>query len=432
MAKDDKKSKAPKGKKAYQQGYISFTPEDLQEHAKSDPANSEAYGLLDKAMTTSSHITVEDKSRFENGGTVDIDDVYPVSLEETLEMEQLLDEAERRAGNPDEPFFRERLDELRGIIGWSKERHWNFSWLIILGVCITVCYFFYRAGDAHSKASSVEYEVEMVKSWEKNDTTLVLADLKDGNGNSGNMSLSGGANQFKALMLQSVAETYYYSMDKEAEYTAKADTATIKTQKEEYLAKAEDYKKRSDEALEKFNKINGMKFKEFRKMVLSQIKGDLFFANLSKRFAWGIFFFFFLLIPLYIYADRPYGWMESRHRTEAKVLGGIRKWAFAIAGVLAGSALAMNYAPDTVVKTKWSDGSTSTHTESNPLNILILGMKICMYIAAVIILAVVSTVIMIYSTVQGLRRNYDWTPVKLKLKEMFGKAKGNIEASVKK
>ena len=145
MAKDTKKSKAPKGKKAYQQGYVSFTPEDLQEQARKDPANAAAYDLLDQAMTTSSHITAEDKHNFDNGGTVDIDDVYPVSAEETEEMDRLLDEAEKRAGNPNEPFFRDRLNELRNIVGWSKERHWNFSWMIILGAVIFVVFLFLKS-----------------------------------------------------------------------------------------------------------------------------------------------------------------------------------------------------------------------------------------------------------------------------------------------
>jgi hypothetical protein len=48
--------KNAKVKNPHEQGYVSFTPEDLQNAAKENSANHEAYGLLDEAMTTSSHI----------------------------------------------------------------------------------------------------------------------------------------------------------------------------------------------------------------------------------------------------------------------------------------------------------------------------------------------------------------------------------------
>lgn len=41
-------------------GYISFTPDQLREEAAKNP-NSEAYEWLDKAMLTSSNITKKDK-----------------------------------------------------------------------------------------------------------------------------------------------------------------------------------------------------------------------------------------------------------------------------------------------------------------------------------------------------------------------------------
>ena len=58
-----KSKKIPKGNKAYEQGYVSFSPEDLENRAKDDTVNSEAYVLLDKAMFTSSHVSVRDKER---------------------------------------------------------------------------------------------------------------------------------------------------------------------------------------------------------------------------------------------------------------------------------------------------------------------------------------------------------------------------------
>lgn len=426
MAKDTKKSKAPKGKKAYQQGYVSFTPEDLQEQARKDPANAAAYDLLDQAMTTSSHITAEDKHNFDNGGTVDIDDVYPVSAEETEEMDHLLNEAEKRAGNPNEPFFRDRLNELRNIVGWSKERHWNFSWMIILGAVIFVGFLFYMAADSNDGVVRGQRRVDMVKSWTEMDTTLVLSETEYVSMD--NDQIYANANNYKLYKCSRLADTHKHNLKEAERFRAMADTATVKENRKRWISMAKDYDKKAEQALDEFNDYNKMKFKQVKKTALGVAKATLAEDKSTKRWAWAVTFFFMFLIPLYIYADRPYGWMESRHRTEAKVLGGIRKWAFAIAGGLAGGALAMDFLPDTIVK--WSDGSTTR--EGDPTNIIIIGMKIFMYIAAIVILAVVSTVIMLYATIQGLRRNYDWTPVKLRLKAMFGKAKAAAEDAIAK
>lgn len=426
MAKDTKKSKAPKGKKAYQQGYVSFTPEDLQEQARKDPANAAAYDLLDQAMTTSSHITAEDKHNFDNGGTVDIDDVYPVSAEETEEMDRLLDEAEKRAGNPNEPFFRDRLNELRNIVGWSKERHWNFSWMIILGAVIFVGFLFYMAADSNDGVVRGQRRVDIVKSWTEMDTTLVLSETEYVSMD--NDQIYANANNYKLYKCSRLADTHKHNLKEAERFRAMADTATVKENRKKWTSMAKDYDKKAEQALDEFNDFNKMKFKQVKKTALREAKESLSEAQSTKRWAWGFTFFFMFLIPLYIYADRPYGWMESRHRTEAKVLGGIRKWAFAIAGGLAGGALAMDFLPDTIVK--WSDGSTTREADAG--NIAIIAIKIFMYIAAIVILAVVSTVIMLYSTIQGLRRNYDWTPVKLRLKAMFGKAKAVAEDAIAK
>ena len=58
-------------------------------------------------MFTSSHVSVRDKER----GEVEIDDIYPITLEEANEMEHLLDQAESVAGNPRDTFFQDRLRE---------------------------------------------------------------------------------------------------------------------------------------------------------------------------------------------------------------------------------------------------------------------------------------------------------------------------------
>ncbi len=89
----------------------------------------------------------------------------------------------------------------------------------------------------------------------------------------------------------------------------------------------------------------------------------------------------------------------------------MRKIGYSIAGFLAGGAFAMQYAADTKVTTHYSDGHTTIHTESNPVNYIILAIKFFLLAAAVIIVAFVSTVIMLYSATTGLKRNYDWKKI---------------------
>ena len=69
------KDKFKKRRETHENGYVSFTQDDLKEKMKANPANEKAYEFLDAAMCTSSNITAID----ENNQTVNIDDVYPCS-----------------------------------------------------------------------------------------------------------------------------------------------------------------------------------------------------------------------------------------------------------------------------------------------------------------------------------------------------------------
>lgn len=155
----------------------------------------------------------------------------------------------------------------------------------------------------------------------------------------------------------------------------------------------------------------------------SELKSD----RSSARKTWFWMMFFIILIPVYIFAQRPYGYTITRTRLESRVLGGIQKVLFAIAGGMAAGALAMEYEPDTVVK--WSDGSTTR--ESNSANAGIVAIKLMLYAAALAIFCITSSVLMIYLTVQGLRRNYNWEPIIAKGKDYVAKitSKSKSESS---
>lgn len=423
MAKS-KKNKPPKGKKAFKQGYVSFTPEDLEKLAAQDTVNGAAYGFLDQAMTTSSHITETDTRNLDKGGTVDIDDVYPVSLEETLEMEALLDKAQAAAGNPSEPFFAERLGELRGIVEWSKKRHWNFSWIIIVGVLVSVFILFQIKDSRKKEVRTRQVTVDKVEAWTEMDTTFTLKNMEltfDQSVDAINNKFTN-ANLYKLYLVDYFGSYHYYrNMSSAESYSARADTSSTKENKKNNLKWAKECEEAAEKNLKEFNKYNDMDYEEVKEVAMDEAKDALKEAKRATRKVgfWALFFLF--CIPVYIFADRPYGYLESRHRAEAKVLGGIKKWGFAIAGLLAGTALATEYVPDTIVKTRWSDGSTTTHTETDPSNYFLIAIKLCLYAVAIIIVCAVSCFIMVYSTVSGLMRNYNWTPVIDKARTMVKK-----------
>ncbi len=431
-----KKNSAPTGKKAYEQGYVSFSAEDLQKKSQEEAAraNQKAYALLDQAMSTSSHIKEKDAK----GKEADIDDVYPVSLEEANEMDRLLDEAEAAIVNHNDQEIKECIAEIRGIVGWSKVRHWDFSWKVLAGAVVSLFFMFYWSADATSDAQKAEAVVESVEEWEKMDTTIAWETfdfLKEKPVNN-NLSMQyysnrlKNANLYKADALLSLANNHYSSLRSAEQYRTQADTASTKDRKKYYLEEAKEADERAEKAREEYDDVNDMKFKKVRKMALKDVEADADAAASGKLFFGLLLAFFVICTPLYIFAARPYGYMKTRHRTEAKVLGGITKVAYAISAFLAGGALAMNYEPDTKVTTHWSDGSTTSHTESNPINFVIIAIKAFMYFVALVILCVVSCVVMAYSTITGLKRNYDWTPVKMKLNEWFGKAKVVAEAKI--
>ena len=100
--------------------------------------------------------------------------------------------------------------------------------------------------------------------------------------------------------------------------------------------------------------------------------------------------------------------VSEKIRTEAKALGCVQKIGFGLASFLLGAGLAMALLPDYKVTTYYSNGSSSTRTESDPGNIIILAMKFALMAAGVLVYCFISLLIMTYATVSAQKRMYDW------------------------
>lgn len=413
-----KKNEKPTGDKACQEGYVSFTPEDIKAKEETSKDNREAYDLLWQAVTTSSHITKKDKK----GHEVPIDDVYPVSLEETLEMEDLLNQAEAKIQDHNDTELKDQIDEVRYIIDWSKKRHYNFSWMIILGVILGLFILNYFRKEPREKAKNWDKIYNQVdKSWTEQDTTISWDEVEGKHIYNRDEKRFANANSFKAMTAEMHRGIYDVNIDGPFgvnKCQSIIDTASKRSTRNYYKDLKKTAQKHADEALEKGQEICNADYDDVHKIAKKEAKKirNGYRKEARKYTIW--IWIFIIMIPLYIYADRPYGWMETRHRLEAKILGGIKKIAYSIATGLFFGALFMPDVPDYIVT--YSDGHKEREADMAG-QIMQWGVQALMILAALFIAAIASAFIMTYSTVVGLRRNYDWSSIRADVKGKLGK-----------
>ena len=76
------------------------------------------------------------------------------------------------------------------------------------------------------------------------------------------------------------------------------------------------------------------------------------------------------------------------------------------------------------IVTKWSDGSTTSEDDgTGPVR---LAIKVGLFVAAALVFCAVSCFLMLYATIAGLIRNYDWTSVKNRAVAAGNAAKSKI------
>ena len=397
------KDKFKKRRETHENGYVSFTQDDLKEKMKANPANEKAYEFLDAAMCTSSNITAID----ENNQTVNIDDVYPCSEAECDEMDRLLDRAQGEVKDKNDKYFKERYDELKGIVDWSRKKHWTFKWSLIAGCILSIFIMFYISAEVAGDRRKIENKVNTIKNWEKQDTTIAMADLQL---DSLPYDIKR-ANVHKAHTLGGLKSGYERSLEEVASYKAKLDTVQNREQKKYFKERLKYHEDRAESYLKQYEDVNDMKFKKYRKYVVKSLKAELRAARWLDRIVWLICIYVLLLTPFYIYSSHQYGYYITRHRAENARLDKLQKIGFAFASFLLGAGLAMEFLPDTKVKTYYSDGSTSTHTEGNAMNYIIIAIKLALLAAAACVFSFVSIFIMSYVTITAFKRNNDWSKV---------------------
>ena len=397
------KDKFKKRRETHENGYVSFTQDDLKEKMKANPANEKAYEFLDAAMCTSSHITAID----EKNQTVNIDDVYPCSEAECDEMDRLLDRAQGEVKDKNDKYFKERYDELRDIVKWSRKKHWTFKWSLIAGCILSIFIMFYISAEVAGDRRQIENKVNTIKNWEKQDTTIAMEDLKL---DSLPYDIKR-ANVHKAHTLGGLKSGYKRSLEEVASYKAQLDTVQNREQKKYLKERLKYHEDRAESYLKQYEEVNDMKFKKYRKYVVKSLKDELRAARWLDRIVWLICIYVLLLTPFYIYSSHQYGYYITRYRAESARLDKLQKIGFGLASFLLGASLALEFFPETKVTTVYSSGRRETHTESNPLDIAIMILKLCLLAAAACVFSFVSIYIMSHVTIAAFKRNHDWSKV---------------------
>ncbi len=418
------KEKNKKG--SYAEGYISFDPEDLKRNAGQEDPNAEAYELLWEATCTSSHVSKKDKE----GGVTDLEDVYPITAEETAQMEGLLNEAEKALKDPSDKEFREKAAELRGIIEWSKKRHWMLNWRVILGVIISVFILQTCVSSRNADVKEEESKIKKIENWDKADTTYnikaykkvdITEYLEKGEACSWERRYDNVMN-YLHYTLAGHARIYAAAEQEIENYKRMLDTVTSKERKQKYQEDLEKQIERRKESEKFYKEFRDASLKELQKRAEKSVEGDLAEAKGAARVVkfWNLFFL--LLIPVYIFASRPHGYTITRHRKEAKFLGWIERIGLWLSGGLLGASLGIGFVD---VVTKWSDGSvTRSDDGTGPAR---LAIKVGLLVAAVLVFCAVSCFLMLYATITGLKRNYDWSAVRANAAKAGAKAKAEFD-----
>lgn len=390
------------------EGYLSFNIDEVKRLSESDSPNAESYNYLYQAVSTSP------------GTDKGLDDAYPETAEETRQMRELLEKAKKVLVDKTDSYFQFCAVDLEMILDWSERRHWTFRWQVILGVILTVLFLSWRVDRKQENVEDRQALVDAVENWAESDTVLVWEDTPDDAYNVtafvkyGHLS----AINYKLFSLLEKKSSYASSMKYSDDYAAKADTARSKDTRKRLTELSEESADNAEKYRKEFDEINAMDFKDIRKMALDRygawLEGDK--ADRRAVRAWNIFFI--ILIPVYIFAERPRGYNITRYRAESGTLKGISKWTYAVSALLAGSAASIPYI-QTI--TKYRSGRTESSYDAGT-NAPVMIMKAALYIAAFALVCVVSCILMLYMTVQGLRRNYDWAPVAAKVKGAAAKA----------
>ncbi len=371
--------------------------------------NYDAWGYLDQALFTSSHVKAKDIKM----GSTDWDNVYPTSPEEIDRMEDLIQQAQDSADDPNDEQFNERIRDLKEVVHYSRKRHRTWKLALIAGSILGACIFWYFSNQDQKSAQNRQKDVKIVELWQKADTTIAYQKMDTvlWERNLNYNERLNGANAYKAYYLTDYNQRAENSRLNSAKYKQQADTASTDERKKAYLKSSEKAQEDYEKYKKRFEEFAAKDFKAVKELALKDTQGavDSMKSSSNTKRAWMIYLI--ILIPLYIISGYPRGYILSRHRRQASLMRGLQKWGFRLAAFFFGVGLAMQLLPDDIVKYRYSNGYTETRREVNPANFIYIVMKIGLMVVGVFIFCFISVFIMTFETVTGLIRNFNWQEI---------------------
>lgn len=377
-------------------GYLSFSRADIEKSMAEGTSNVAAYQLMLEATKTNESYTVKGKA---------VNEIYPLTKEAVETMEKLLDEVEQAADNPQDATFRNRLQELKRVAEWSGSRKKQFSFKVILGGILWILFFYMTpkvlSGPDYSKL------VADVKAWSDTPPSYTMEEAQ-------RVSLiykylRGSATDFKLFRQKPLIEEYNRT---ETEYGREADRLKYYNltdeEKEQCRRSMQVYKARMDALMAEYNENDAKGLEDWRQIALDELSVDIDNESDFKRKFAGLIAYFVIIIILYILTNIPHGYMLSRQRTTARVMGGIQAKLFSIVTWLGISGARMGWTdPDKIVTVYWSDGTISKHLIVSDLINGSLLFKAMFYVLALVVFMYLSAYLLPIITIIGLFINID-------------------------
>ncbi|MBR3883447.1 MAG: hypothetical protein IKJ31_01640 [Bacteroidaceae bacterium] len=381
--------------KSVEEGYA--RPLDYPEEPEGENVNNEAWAYANEAYSLAMRELKDERVAFNIK-----------SPEEAMRVDELLDKAEKAADAPHESTLVERINMLRNSVSWSLTRQWTHSWMIIGGVFLSIIILFYYSMKNKGAIDKAEQRLALVEDWQECDTILTEYPSPHGGFFT---NVYDNANNYKIYMLHMLYREHYEAKESAENYAESAAKAADSDKRDEYLDSQEKYEDMAEEYLEKYEDFNEMDFDDVQDAAIEECEDMV--SHLKGGTVWVNFLLFLAIVmtPLYILASYQYGYVIVKYEEDSKFINSIRDLAFGIAASLLGTVLATKLLPDIEVTTYLSNGQVRKDKEVDAGNFLIFARMLALIIIAVLVLCCVSFIIMTYSTVVGLYRNYQWKPI---------------------
>lgn len=334
---------------------------------KSDP-NREAWLYLNSAMCTPDFFPNEGirTGRYHNI-------LYPVSMNETKEMEHRLELAQNALNEPDAEFY-DIHSEMRDIVRWSKNKQYIFQWKLVVVYCIVLLAstFFLRSSIDIKK---VRKNMADIRSWEMVDSYFTPKQTHE-------------VKVFEEDEFKS-AYNYKYRVLNVITERIERERADVKSEKDP--VKLKEVKKKLEEDLALYNEKNKMTTKEMQDCLLGEFQKDVDTFNsedTKHKVITGLMYAFFVIYLLSCY---QYGYNLNRFLHFRESLDGLFRvgGALVAVGAASGTVLTIN---------KWSSNRIEIRDEDDGGLLFIL--------IGIFIFILCSGIILLFSSINGIYYNY--------------------------